>query len=124
MDLRSVSNAASNVVNGNVMVTVQRSTGYTIGAGLNQIPSYDTPVMGPAQIQALDGADLRHVDDLNIQGVLRVIYLRGCLAGVIRPDSKGGDLVTFDGHDWLVVKILEHWPTWTKAVIVMQGGNL
>ena len=120
MDLRSVANHAANAVNGNVLVTVQRSTGYTIGAGLNQVPSYGDPVTGPAQVQALDGEELRHLENLNIQGVIRAICLRGHLAGVIRPDGKGGDLVTFQGHNWLVVRVLEHWPTWTKCAIVMQ----
>ena len=130
MDLRSVANAASNAVNGNISVTVQRSIGFTIGAGLNQTPMYDTPVIGPAQVQALDGAELRHLENLNIQGVLRKIYLTGTLAGVIRPQSKGGDLITISAPapaevigTWLVVKVLESWPTWTAAAIVLQGGN-
>ena len=76
---------------------------------------------GPAQIQALDNDDLKHLDGLNIQGTLRAIYLRGSLAGVVRPNSKGGDLVTFSGQVWLVVKVIESWPNWTKACIVYQG---
>lgn len=120
MDLRTISNAVSNCVNPNVIVSVQRSTGYTVGTGLRQIPTYAAAVSGPAQLQALDGADLKQLDGLNIQGVIRAIYLRGALAGVIRADSTGGDLVTINSQVWLVVKVLETWPLWTKAVIVMQ----
>lgn len=127
MDLRGIANGISSTVNPNVIATVTRSTGYTIGAGLKQVPTYAAPVSGPAQVQALDGSDLRQVDGLNLQGVVRAIYLRGSLAGVIRPNSDGGDLVTISAPapasligTWLVVKVLETWPAWTKAAIVLQ----
>ena len=120
MDLRTISNGVSNSVNPNITVTVLASTGYTTGAGLRQVPSYADPVTGPAQVQALDNMELRQLDGLNIQGIIRGIYLRGALAGVIRPDSKGGDLVTIGSQTWLVVKVLESWPLWSKCAIVYQ----
>lgn len=123
MDLRSIANQVSRTINPNKTVTVLASDGYTTGAGYKQVPKYKTPVTGPAQIQALDGSDLKQIDGLNLQGVIKAIYLRGILAGVIRPDGTGGDIVQIDGRDWLVVKVLEGWPLWTKAVIVLQGGN-
>lgn len=123
MDLRGLANTVSSVINPNITVTVLRSDGYTTGAGRKQVPSYADPVTGPAQLQALDGSTLRQMDGLNIQGVLRAIYLRGNLAGVIRPDSKGGDIVMIDGHTWLVVKVLETWLLWTKAVVQYQNEN-
>lgn len=121
MDLRGIANGVSSTVNPNKTVTVRRSTGYTIGAGRKQVPGYADPVTGPAQIQALDANDIKQLDGLNIQGTIRAIYLRGVLAGVVRPDGTGGDLVEVDGQTWLVVKVLEGWPTWTKAAIVLQG---
>lgn len=132
MDLRGIANQISNTVNPNIVVSVQTSSGYTIGAGQRQIPTYNLAVIGPAQIQALDNSDLKQLDGLNIQGAIRAIYLREALAGVIRPDSKGGDLVTIDTAPnvpsalvgtWLVTKVLESWPLFTKAAIVKQGGQ-
>lgn len=125
MDLRGIANNISSVVNPNVIVTLRPSAGYTIGAGAKQIPKYGLPVRGPAQIQALDNSDLKQLEGLNIQGEIRAIYLRGELAGVIRPDQKGGDLITFGlpMQTWLVVKVLESWPSWTKAAIVRQGDG-
>jgi len=120
MDLRGIANSVSNTVNPNVIVIVTASIGFTIGAGAKQIPTYAAPVTGPAQIQALDNADLKQIDGLNLQGVIRAIYLRGALAGVIRASSKGGDIVTIGSQTWLVAKVLESWPLWTKAVIVLQ----
>ena len=120
MDLRGIANGVTTTVNPNQTVTVLRSTGYTIGAGRRQVPSYAAPVTGPGQIQALDANDIKQLDGLNVQGTIRAIYLRGNLAGVIRPDGTGGDIVQIAGQDWLVVKVLEGWPTWTKAAIVLQ----
>ena len=120
MDLRGLANGVTSTVNPNKTVTVRRSTGYTIGAGRRQVPSYAAPVTGPGQIQALDANDIKQLDGLNIQGTVRAIYLRGVLAGVVRPDGTGGDLVEIGAETWLVVKVLEGWPTWTKAAIVLQ----
>ena len=120
MDLRGIANGVTSAITPNETVTVLRSTGYTIGAGRKQVPGYADPVTGPGQIQALDANDIKQLDGLNIQGTVRAIYLRGVLAGVVRPDGTGGDLVEIDGQTWLVVKVLEGWPTWTKAAIVLQ----
>jgi len=123
MDLRSIANSVSSTINPNETVSVLRSTGYTIGAGARQVPSYAAAVSGPAQVQALDADDIAQLDGLNIQGVIRAIYLRGVLAGVIRPDGTGGDIIKRknDTETWLVVRVLESWPDWTKAAIVLQG---
>lgn len=123
MDLRGLANGVTSTVNPNETVTVLRSTGYTIGTGAKQVPSYATPVDGPGQVQALDANDIKQLDGLNIQGTIRAIYLRGTLAGVIRPGGTGGDLVKRNNgaQTWLVVKVLESWPDWTKAAIVLQG---
>jgi len=128
MDLRGLANSVTTTVNPNQTVTVLRSTGFTTGAGAKQVPSYAAPVSGPAQIQALDADDIKQLDGLNIQGTIRAIYLRGTLAGVVRPNQTGGDLVTIAAPapvalrgTWLVVKVLESWPDWTKAAVVLQG---
>lgn len=123
MDLRSIANGAIVSVNPNEAVSVRRSTGYTIGPGAKQIPTYAPAVTGPAQVQALSSDDVKQLDGLNIQGVVQAIYLRGALAGVVRPDGTGGDLVMRKNNTetWLVVKVLENWPRWTKAMIVKQG---
>lgn len=128
MDLQGIVNAASDVVNPNFIVSVQPSTGSTQSTpGARRTPTYAAAVTGPAQIQALDGSDLRQMDGLNVQGVLKAIYLRGALAGVVRANGQGGDLVTIAAPapaqfigSWLVVKVLESWPLWTKAIIVLQ----
>ena len=131
MDLRGIANQISNTVNPNIIVMWQASNGFTLGAAGKQLPSYLAGVTGPAQVQALDNSDLKKIEGLNIQGSLRALYLRGNLAGVLRPDSKGGDLVMIGAGQyvptalvgtWLITKVLESWPLWTCAVITKQGG--
>lgn len=127
MDLRSIANRVSNSVNPNMIVSVKASTGYTVGDGYKQIPTYATPVSGPAQLQALDSLELKKIEGLNIEGVLRSIHIRGALAGVIRPNSTGGDLVIIAAPapvmyrgTWLVVKVFEQWPLWANCAICLQ----
>ena len=127
MDIRQIANNVSSTINDNFMVTLTKSTGYTIGPGRMQVPNYEPPITGPAQMQALDGVDLKQLDGLNIQGEIKAIYLRGIFAGVVRPDQVGGDIITIaapaPAHylgTWLIIKVLEGWSTWTKAAIVKQ----
>lgn len=123
MNIRQLANSAITAINPNIVVSVLKSTGYTVDANRRQVPSYAAAVTGPAQVQALSGSDLKQLEGLNIQGVMRAIYLRGVLAGVIRPSNTGGDLILIDDQKWLVVKVLEPWPNWTKAVIVLQESE-
>lgn len=122
MDLRTISNQVSSVINANIPVTIRKSTGYTIDTNSRkQIPAYAADVTGYGQLQALDGDDLKQLDGLNIQGTVKALYLRGVLAGVVRPDSKGGDIILIAGRTWLTVKVLEGWSDWTKIAIRLQG---
>lgn len=133
MDLRTIANQVSNCVNPNIIVILQTSAGSTLGAAGRQQPLYNSPISGPAQIQALDNVDLKKIEGMNISGSVRAIYMKGNLAGVIRPDSKGGDLIGIPAApgvpalfvgSWLTVKVLESWPLWTKIVITKQAPNV
>jgi hypothetical protein len=124
LNLRGLANSVTQVVNPNETVEVFRSTGFTIGAGARQVPTYAAGVPALAQVQALDNDDLKHLEGLNIQGVIKAIYLYGEVAGVVRPNQIGGDIIKRNGgtETWLVVKVIEGWPQWCKAAIVLQGG--
>jgi hypothetical protein len=123
MDLRGIANGISNTINPNISVTVKASTGYTIGSGLKQVPSYAAPVTGFAQVQALTAADLRHLDGLNIQGATKSIILRGELNAIVRVNSQGGDIVIIGTQTWLTVAVLEQWPLWSRCAIQLQDVN-
>lgn len=128
MNLRGLANAATVSVNPNIPVEILRSTGYTLGAGSRQVPTYAPAVTGIGQLQALDGDDLKQLEGMNVQGTMRALYIYGFAAGVVRPNQTGGDLINitnapgFPGkREWLVTKVLEAWPDWAKLVVTLQG---
>jgi len=73
------------------------------------------------------GEDLRHTDSLNIQGVLRTVYLRGNWAGVVRANQTGGDIMKFPqqrgaaSSDWRVTLIKESWTDWCSVIVALQA---
>ena len=99
------------------------SNGYTVGPDGTQAPQYRAPVAVLVQDQALSGEQLRHMDSLNIQGILRTLYLNGNVEGIDRPAAKGGDLFKFKSKVWLVVHVDEPWNDsagWTCCVVQQQ----
>ena len=126
MNLRGMANRLTQTVNANIQITLLRSDGYTVGANFKQVPK-QIELSGEAQIQALAGKDLQHVNNLNIQGVLRKVYLYGNWMGVVRADSKGGDVLVFPqapcmgDQKWKVVTVLETWPDWCAVAVVLQS---
>ena len=79
------------------------------------------------QVQPISTRDLAQLEGINLGGVKWKIYLNGEVDAIVRPEKKGGDLVTISTgrHQgvWLVVAILEQWPDWCVAAIVQQNGS-
>lgn len=126
MNLHAMVRGVISTVNPDTTITLKRSTGYTTGANGKQVASYADPVSGPAQIQAMGGGDLKHMNDLNITGVMRKVYLYGNWMGVVRADKTGGDILTFPQvpgatpQDWKIVNVFETWPDWCAVGVVLQ----
>lgn len=118
MNLHGTVTPLVNVVNPAITVTLRTATGYTTAADGTQAPIYTTTTAS-AQIQGLTEPDLKLTQEMNIEGVIRKVYLNGAFNGIVRADKKGGDLITMLGHTWKVVAVTEAWPDWT-AVIVQQ----
>lgn len=128
MNLHGIVSAAIGSVNPFVPATVQISAGYNISPDGSRTPIYN-PITIDVQVQALQYNDLVHLDGLNIQGTRRAIYTNGFVAGIIRVDSKGGDLITFppgtlpEGNTWLCAFVLEQWKDWCKIAVTLQNGS-
>lgn len=126
MDLHSIVSGAIGTVNPFILASIEMSSGYTTTASGKQVPAYFPAINQLIQVQALQYNDIAQLDGLNIQGERRAIYLEGFWSGVIRSDSKGGDLLTFPEYPggalrtWLVVQVLEHWPDWSKLAVTLQ----
>lgn len=131
MNLHAIVAGAIGAVNPNVPATIQISTGSTTGADGTRVPTYDT-VEVTAQVQALSFRDLAAVDGLNLNGTRRAIYLYGKFDGTVRPQQKGGDLVTLTGGAnagvYLIAMVLEQWSdgepaAWCKVVATLQNDS-
>lgn len=119
MNLHSIAVGAIAGINPMVPVSIQQSTGYTIGPDGTQIPSYNT-LQATGQMQSLSASDLRRLEAMNIQSVQQKLYLTGDFEGVFRVLGKGGDLVTVGAYTYLVTAVLERWPDWVSLGITMQ----
>lgn len=100
------------------------SSGYTTDENFKRAPAYSDPILIRAQVQSLTYRDLMQLDGLNLNGEKRALYVSGHLEAVLRPDSKGGDLITLDdGTKWLVAQVLENWyhtNGWVKVAVTRQ----
>lgn len=122
MNLRGIANGLTSTINPNVAGVFQVNTGFTTLPGGKRVPSYNS-VDVTVQLQELSSTDLRQIDAINIQGILRSAYLNGNFNGVNRPEQKGGDILMIGQEKWLVVKVPELWPEWCRVIINLQRST-
>jgi len=126
MKLRSIVNGAIQGINRDQTVTWVSNQGYTTAPDGTRTPNRTSQTV-QANVQALSGTDLRHVDGLNLQGVMRSVYLYGDVEGIVRADGKGGDMLQFPEvpggttRNWLVNQVMEVWPTWCRVIVTLQN---
>ncbi|MEG6001013.1 hypothetical protein UXP17_03040 [Enterobacter hormaechei] len=119
MNLRGIANGLTSRINPNVAGVFQVNTGFTTLPGGKRVPSYNN-VDVSVQFQELSSTDLKQIDAVNIQGILRSAYLNGNFNGVNRPEQKGGDILVVGSDKWLVVKVAELWPEWCRVIVNLQ----
>lgn len=127
MNLRALANPFTQVVNQNISIPWIQSTGYTTDDNGKRTPT-TTTVTAMGQVQAVSGSDLRHMDMLNVTGVMRSVYWYGNLQGVVRVDQQGGDILQFPEvpggpvRNWLVSQVVETWPDWSHVIVTLQAS--
>lgn len=129
MNLHQLVRGPITAINPDITGTLRRSTGYTTLPGGKREPTY-ADTTGRIQVQALGPVDLKHVNDLNLQGVDRKVYMYGDWGGPIRADQTGGDLLQFPVRGvmrtWKIVTVFETWDApigangWCAVGVVMQ----
>lgn len=104
------------------------------GAGLYELgvrqvvpsASMTTSLVLLGSVQPMSARDLRQLEGLNVAGVQWKVYLRGEVDSIVRPEKKGGDLVVIPSGPhagtWLITVIVEQYPDWCAAGIVLQNG--
>lgn len=126
INVRAIANAAIQPVNENIGAQYRASTGYTTNPAGKRTPTFAAEVPVQIQAQAVKGSDLRHINSLNVQNVYRNVRMWGNTQGVVRLEAKGGDLLRFPQvpggqvETWLVVAVLETWPTWCSLIVCLQ----
>jgi hypothetical protein len=74
------------------------------------------------QIQDLSSNQLSYANSIGLQGELRNVYsLAPNLLVAQSQGGSGGDMLNFDGKDWLVVSLLESYPTYCKVIVQRQS---
>jgi len=127
MNLRALANPFTQLTNPNIPIPWIQSIGYTTDANGKRTPTTNT-IGGVGQVQAMSASDLRHVDMLNITGVLRSVYWFGSLQSVVRVDQQGGDILQFPEvpggpiRNWLVTTVIETWPQWSHVIVTLQAS--
>ncbi|HCL5936742.1 TPA: hypothetical protein N2O04_000268 [Citrobacter freundii] len=119
MNLRGIANSATRTINQNVDGVFRINIGFTTLPGGKREQTYSN-VDVEVQMQELSSTDLRQIDAINIQGILKSAYLNGNFNGVNRPEQKGGDILIVDGQEWLTVKVPELWPDWCRVIVNLQ----
>lgn len=129
MNLHGLVRGAIGAVNPDIPACLYRDTGETetSDAGI-RTPKYKTQ-KGMIQVQGVNGRDLERLNNLNMQGIFRSVYLYGELSGIVRSSHKGGDLLEFsdvgccEKKKWLVVQVAEVWPDWCKVIVCQQTNQ-
>lgn len=119
MNLHGIVSGAIGSINPFVPGTMKISTGYTTSPSGTRTPAFNTLIVS-VQIQAMGYKDLQQIDGLNLQGVLRAVYVKGNFNGVNRPKQQGGDMLVIGADTWLIVQPLEEWADWSKFVVNLQ----
>lgn len=128
MNLHGIVRTAINMVNPDLLAVLLRSSGYITGVDGRQVPSFQS-YRGKIQVQGTSREDLKHINDLNMQGVFRKVYILGNWAGVIRADQRGGDVLKFAQvpgtaiQEWRIVQVLETWPDWCSVLVCLGADN-
>ena len=125
MNIRGIANKYIQVTNKNQLINWVQSNGYVTDDAGKRTPKTLTLTV-EAQIQALSATDLKHIDGLNITGLMRSVYMYGNAAGVVRADQIGGDILVFPevpggcNKNWLINQVIETWSDWCHVIVTLQ----
>lgn len=86
-----------------------------------------TALVLQAQVQPVTWRDIQQMEGLNLGGVRWKAFLYGQVDSLVRPEKKGGDLLTIPAGNrhagtWLIAQVLEQWPGWVSAAITLQNS--
>ncbi|GAN69293.1 hypothetical protein [Acetobacter orleanensis] len=104
-----------------VLATLRAQEGNITQPDGTVVPQY-VEVLLPIMVQPAPSEDLAQVAGLNQSTDTRVVYLPAELKGIDRAHQFGGDLLMFEGSEWLVTGQPETWGggQWSKLLVTRQ----
>lgn len=125
LDVFGIASGVLGEVNPMQDATLRRCTGSITEDDGAVTTTYETiPVQ--IEVQATAGGDLQLLQNIDQQGDARIVYMRGATHALNRPLQTGGDLLLFEGGEWLVTQVLEQWGAedWCRLAVTRQiPGN-
>lgn len=122
MHLRRLVRGPINAINRDKLIVWRAYRGTLFPGGGIATPTYAPALKVFAQVQPIPTDQLAHLEQLNIQGVLRQVYLRNAVASAVRADGTGGDLLYFPER-WTSAAE-EAMVAWTADSNVTADSNL
>jgi len=108
--------------------------GFVTGPDGRQVASFRPAVSMQLQVQSPSSRDLRFAEFLQLQGVIRTVWMFSDPQGIVRVNQTGSDLLLFPQWDgsqndaWLVARPDEGWNVdqggWSKMLAVLQTDRL
>jgi len=120
VNLHGIASPMIGIVNPFVMAQLVASTGKTVNADGSVTPGYAAPVSILVQAQELSFKELQHIENLNLQGIMKSIYCPGTVQAVNRLAGTGGDKIVIGADTYLAVAITEQWPDWVRVIGQLQ----
>lgn len=123
LNLYAMASPLVEMVNPLTDATLRRYVGNRQDDDFSTVPIYEE-IAVQIDVQALSTSDLQFVENIQQQSDMRAVYLRGNAGALNRPLQQGGDLLVFDGAEWLITQVLEQWEgeQWRKVICTRQLG--
>ena len=121
LDVFGIASGVLGEVNPLQDATLRRCTGSITEDDGSVTTTYEESAV-QIEVQATAGGDLQLLQNIDQQGDAHIVYMRGATHALNRPLQTGGDVLLFEGGDWLVTQVLEQWggEDWCKLVVTRQ----
>ncbi|XKM12664.1 hypothetical protein RCS94_06455 [Orbaceae bacterium ac157xtp] len=118
INVKGIANSVIQSVNPDIKAVVYKVTGGEYVKGKWR-PSYDIQTIN-IQKQQLTQNDILFLNNLEFQGNVISVYVRGHYDGVNRISDKSSDIFEFENRKWKVLHVPEQWQTWSRVILCEQ----
>lgn len=122
MKIRAMANGVIQAVNPDIEAIIYKEDGGEYIKGV-WVPKYEKLTV-KVQKQQLTQKDILFMQNMELQGSVISLYVRGHYNGINRISVKSADIFIIDGQEWKVLYVPEQWSTWTRAVVCEQKKSI